>query len=457
MRRIPPTLFTIAFGLAGLGQMWHAVGPLLGVPSAVPDAIFILAAAVWLVVLAAYLAQGVRQLLADVSDPVLAPLVSAALITPLLLGIALASVAMTAGRVVVAVFLAATIAFGAWLSGQWIARPLDQDAAHPGYFLATVAGALVGAHAAAAVHWHAVAEASFGIGIACWLLIGSTVLNRLLFRPALPAALTPMLAMELAPPVVAGVAWFALDGGRVDFVARALGGYAVLTALTQLCFVPLYVRLRFTPAFWAFTFTYATAAADAVLWITYTKPAGATGYAVAIVTLMTAFIAAIASRTIIAVARGQFLPASPAHSSTEQPLRERRPRDDRRQERERDRGHYQAQQQIRRRYGRAVHAAGRGQGPEALRRDRSARRLDLRETTLVLFGSPAAGTPVMAAAPLAALDLPLKVLIWNDAGQTKVSYTSPRELATRYDLSDDLAGRLAGIGPLTDALVAAGS
>jgi uncharacterized protein (DUF302 family) len=83
--------------------------------------------------------------------------------------------------------------------------------------------------------------------------------------------------------------------------------------------------------------------------------------------------------------------------------------------------------------------------------------LDLRETTLVLFGSPAAGTPVMAAAPLAALDLPLKVLIWNDAGQTKVSYTSPGELAARYDLTDDLAGRLAGIGPLTDALVAAGS
>jgi uncharacterized protein (DUF302 family) len=80
--------------------------------------------------------------------------------------------------------------------------------------------------------------------------------------------------------------------------------------------------------------------------------------------------------------------------------------------------------------------------------------LDLRATTLVLFGSPAAGTPVMAAAPLAALDLPLKVLIWDDGGQTTVTYTAPTELAARYQLSDDLAGRLAGIGPLTDALVA---
>jgi uncharacterized protein (DUF302 family) len=81
--------------------------------------------------------------------------------------------------------------------------------------------------------------------------------------------------------------------------------------------------------------------------------------------------------------------------------------------------------------------------------------LQLRATTLVLFGSPAAGTPVMDAVPLSALDLPLKVLIWADDGQTKVSYTDPAALAARYQLSVDLAGRLAGIGPLTDALVAA--
>jgi uncharacterized protein (DUF302 family) len=80
--------------------------------------------------------------------------------------------------------------------------------------------------------------------------------------------------------------------------------------------------------------------------------------------------------------------------------------------------------------------------------------LDLRETTLVMFGSPAAGTPVMAAAPLAALDLPLKVLVWADEGQTKVSYDSPAALAARHHLSADLAADLAGINALTDALVA---
>jgi uncharacterized protein (DUF302 family) len=80
--------------------------------------------------------------------------------------------------------------------------------------------------------------------------------------------------------------------------------------------------------------------------------------------------------------------------------------------------------------------------------------LQLRETVLVIFGDPAVGTPVMVDSPLAALDLPLKVLIWADDGVTKVSYTAPSALAARYQVDADLAARLAGIDTLTDALVA---
>ena len=80
--------------------------------------------------------------------------------------------------------------------------------------------------------------------------------------------------------------------------------------------------------------------------------------------------------------------------------------------------------------------------------------LELRDTKVVIFGSPLAGTPVMQAAPLVALDLPLKVLVWADGDQTKLSYTGPDELAARYGLSDELAGRLAAIEVVTDAALA---
>lgn len=79
--------------------------------------------------------------------------------------------------------------------------------------------------------------------------------------------------------------------------------------------------------------------------------------------------------------------------------------------------------------------------------------LHLRPTTLVVFGNPAAGTPVMEAAPEAAIDLPLKVLVWADGSTTKVTYLSAQGFATRHHLEPELAVNLAAIDPLTDALV----
>ena len=79
--------------------------------------------------------------------------------------------------------------------------------------------------------------------------------------------------------------------------------------------------------------------------------------------------------------------------------------------------------------------------------------LELRDTKVVIFGSPVAGTPVMEAAPLAALDLPLKVLVWDAGDGTQVAYASPGELAARYNLEAGLAGRLAGIDAVTDAAI----
>jgi uncharacterized protein (DUF302 family) len=81
--------------------------------------------------------------------------------------------------------------------------------------------------------------------------------------------------------------------------------------------------------------------------------------------------------------------------------------------------------------------------------------LAMPDTKLVIFGSPSAGTPVMLAAPLAALDLPLKMLVAEDAdGDVSVSYNAPSYLAARHHLSDELRSRLQGVEVMTDATVA---
>jgi uncharacterized protein (DUF302 family) len=77
--------------------------------------------------------------------------------------------------------------------------------------------------------------------------------------------------------------------------------------------------------------------------------------------------------------------------------------------------------------------------------------LTMPNTKLVIFGNPAAGTPIMLAVPLSALDLPLKALIWDDQGTTCVSYNAPEHLAARYHLDDAQAAPLRAVGALVAA------
>ena len=81
--------------------------------------------------------------------------------------------------------------------------------------------------------------------------------------------------------------------------------------------------------------------------------------------------------------------------------------------------------------------------------------LSLRDTKLLIFGSPAGGTPAMEASPLAALDLPLKMLVWaDDDGAVWMSYLDPAWLAERHGLSATLAAPLSAAGRLADQVAA---
>jgi uncharacterized protein (DUF302 family) len=59
----------------------------------------------------------------------------------------------------------------------------------------------------------------------------------------------------------------------------------------------------------------------------------------------------------------------------------------------------------------------------------------------------------MDAVPLIALDLPLKVAVWADDDQTKISYVSPTALAARYSISDEQSSRLGAIDLITDVVI----
>jgi uncharacterized protein (DUF302 family) len=63
--------------------------------------------------------------------------------------------------------------------------------------------------------------------------------------------------------------------------------------------------------------------------------------------------------------------------------------------------------------------------------------LELNNTRLIIFGNPEAGTPLMKDSQTTAIDLPQKMLIWeNDGGEVRISYNNPEYLRTRHDLDE---------------------
>lgn len=80
--------------------------------------------------------------------------------------------------------------------------------------------------------------------------------------------------------------------------------------------------------------------------------------------------------------------------------------------------------------------------------------LTMPTTRVLIFGSPKAGTPLMVAAPSLAIDLPLKVLVAEDAsGKVFVTYNSPEYLQERHGVPADLIKNLAGAGALIASAV----
>jgi uncharacterized protein (DUF302 family) len=78
--------------------------------------------------------------------------------------------------------------------------------------------------------------------------------------------------------------------------------------------------------------------------------------------------------------------------------------------------------------------------------------LQMPPTKLLIFGSPKAGTPLMLAAPSVAIDLPLKILVWQDgSGKVWVSYNTPQYLRERHGFPAELVPNIAGVSALASA------
>jgi tellurite resistance protein len=317
VRRVTANVFGLPFGLCGLAQCWATAHAVSGTPRWPADALWIFTAVVWAATLTWYGRDVVRagRLRTELSDPVFAPFTALIGIVPMFLGVALAGRSRPAGEAVFSVGLMLTVALGGWLAGQWLVADMKLAQWHPGYYLPTVGGGLIGAGGSAALGHHTLAMALYGYGVICWLILGAVISLRLFVSPALPPPLRPTLAILVAPPVVAGNAWFLINGGRTDALAAGLAGFAIFMVIVQLRLIPVYRRVPFGPGWWAFSFSYAAAFTLAVNWV-----AGSDRGAALLLAVLTLGMAALAVPTVQRLAAGTYLPAAGASAGPPVPI-----------------------------------------------------------------------------------------------------------------------------------------
>jgi tellurite resistance protein len=309
----PLNLFGIPLGVLGLGDCWLVAANFGLAPVAVGRVLVAVAVVLWAVVGAVVVRDGRMNgetLGRELENKATGPFGSLLVITPMLAAAdALYPLSHTAGIVVVDVGVAATVLMAGWLTGHLFHGSYALTDLHPGYFLPSVAGGFIASASAGLVGQRSLAEVLFGLGLLSWIVLAPIVLGRLIVGPSLPPALLPTVALEMAPAGVATFAAFVIDGQHVDLAVQLLAGFGVLMVLAQVRMLPVYVRLSFAPSFWTFTFSSAAVAFAGLFWLGVTRPTGWRVESYAALALITGLIGSVAVRTVVAQARGQFLPS----------------------------------------------------------------------------------------------------------------------------------------------------
>jgi tellurite resistance protein len=310
--KVPLNIFGMGFGLAGLATTWRIAVTLDLAAAWIAIALVIAAASVWamsVVLYTRYVVSHPGALQHDLQDMTVGPFASLAIITPVLLvANGVAPYAHQAATIMIDVLIVLVVLLGGWYTGFWMRGGADLDRLHPGYFLPTVAGGFVASAGAAEVGQQRLAQVMFGLGLICWAIVGSMILGRLIFRPPLAAALTPTMAIEVAPAAVASIALFLASDGRVTSPIMILAGYGILMVSAQIPLLPRYLKLTFSLGTWAFTFSWAAVASATLFWVASQHPAGERVWSYLVLAAITTLIGAVAYRTLLSAAHHRLLP-----------------------------------------------------------------------------------------------------------------------------------------------------
>ncbi len=255
LAHLPLPLLVLPMGLGGVGLAWREAAAVLGAPAVVGEALLLLTALVWLLVVGSQVLRALRYpdaMRAELRHPVRVAFAAAPTVGLMILAGAIWPYAPRFGAglwgVAIALHLVvAMLLLRRMLAGRGEVAMLAPPLLIPfvGNILAPVFGARMG-----------FADASwmmFGVGVLLWLAILPLLLHRLVAGPPLPLAMRPSLAIFIAPPAVGALAVVALTG-QTHGVALAFVGVGLLVAAAVLSLAGELARVPFGLSWWGVTF-----------------------------------------------------------------------------------------------------------------------------------------------------------------------------------------------------------
>ncbi|HZZ13666.1 MAG TPA: dicarboxylate transporter/tellurite-resistance protein TehA [Paraburkholderia sp.] len=308
---IPAAFFGIAVGALAFANLWRVAIRVWHLPEVVGTALSLIALAVWLVVLVAYGQKWLThraEAQAEMQHPVQSAFTALGPVSSMLAAQILLPYAHTLALMVFGVAVVAQLALGVVLHGRLWQGGRKPELTTPAIYLPTVAPSFVAATTAAAFGFHQLGGLFFGAGVLSWLALESMILHRAAVHEPLPEALRPTLGVQLAPPVVGGVAYLSLTTGTPDLVALMLLGYGLYQALLLLRLLPWIRQQSFVPGYWAFSFGVAALPTMAIRML----ERGATGplewLAPVLFVAANGVIALLAVKTLELLVRGKLVP-----------------------------------------------------------------------------------------------------------------------------------------------------
>ena len=216
---VPASFFGIVLGLAGLGNAWRVAHRVWQLPAVVGESLLLLAALVWLILVAFYVAKWIyasHQAKGELSHPIQCCFVGLIGVTGMLVAGAALPYSRGFALVLFVLGVVYTVAFGTWRTGGLWQGGRDASHTTAVLYLPTVAGSFVTAAIASTLGYPQWGELAFGAGMFSWLAIESVLIHRLYTAEALPLPIRPTLGIQLAPPTVGAIAYLSLSSGPPD-------------------------------------------------------------------------------------------------------------------------------------------------------------------------------------------------------------------------------------------------